>query len=262
MTMSFLLALPPYLGALVAMVAFAAFGVVPFYLVSRWLHRYEIPDSTREFCGRVARSVGTLHALILALVFAEVQSRHMEIRRIVMLEAENVLQVARDLDHFEDASGAQLKRMIVDYAHTVVEVEWSSMAERHLSPHATRLHDLVTDGVMDLQVDTPREGFLQAQMIEDMAAIEGHRHGRLLLGNDRLPALFWYTAFIGFAILGATAFVFEATVPNMIVVSGYGLYAGLVLYAILAFSHPFTGPAAVDPAPFNMLIETAGPRLP
>jgi Protein of unknown function (DUF4239) len=256
--MDALLALPTYLGAMVAMVAFASFGVVPFYLVSRWLHRYEIPDSTRDFCGRVARSVGTLHALILALVFAEVESRHLEIRRLVMLEAENVLQVGRDLDHFEDASSAQLKRMIVDYAHAVVELEWPSMAEHQLSEEATRLHDLVTDGVMDLTVDTQREHFLQAQLIEDLGAIEGQRHGRLLLGNERLPALFWYTAFIGFAILGATAFVFEATVPNMIVVSGYGLYAGLVLYAILAFSHPFTGPAAVDPAPFNMLIETAG----
>lgn len=111
---------------------------------------------------------------------------------------------------------------------------------------------------MDPEVDAQRERFLQAQLIADLDAIEGQRHGRLLLGNDRLPALFWYTAFIGFAILGATAFVFEATVPNMIVVSGYGLYAGLVLYAILAFSHPFTGPAAVDPAPFNMLIENNG----
>lgn len=256
--MSTLLALPTYMGALVAMLAFASFGVIPFYVVSRWLHRYEIADSTREFCGRAARSIGTLHALILALVFAEVESRHMEIRRIVMLEAENVLQVGRDLDHFEDASSAELKRMIVDYAHTVVELEWPSMAAHHLSPQATRLHDLVTDGVMDLQVDTQREGFLQVQLIEDLDAVEGHRHGRLLLGNDKLPALFWYTAFIGFAILGATAFVFEATVPNSMVVSGYGLYAGFVLYAILSFSHPFTGPAAVDPAPFQMLIASDG----
>jgi hypothetical protein len=256
--MTALLALPAYLGALVAMSAVAVLGMVPFYLVGRLVHRNEISASTREFSGRAARSIGTLHALILALVFAEVQSRHLEIRHIIMFEAENVAHVNRDLDHFSDPSSEQLKLMVLDYAHTVVEQEWASMAEHYLIARVTQLHGRITDGVMDLKVDTPRERFLQEQMIEDLHAIEGQRQSRLLLGSYRLPALFWYTAFIGFAILGATAFVFPATLPNMIIVSGYGVYTGLVLYAILTFSHPFTGPTAVDPAPFNMLLEGSG----
>lgn len=251
--MHWLLDLPAYLGAPVAMVGTALLGLVPFLVIGRVVQRYEVPETTREFAGRVAIRVGTLHALILALVFAEVQSRHMEIRHVVMLEAENVAHVYRNLEHFDDPRIEDLRALMAGYARAVVEQEWGVMAERRLSSEVALLQDRINDGVMDLAVDSRREQFLQAQMIEDLDAIEHHRQSRLLLGMHRLPALFWYTAFIGFLIVGAMSFVFAPTVPNMVIVCGYGLYTGLVMYVILAFSYPFTGPAAVDPSPFLLL---------
>jgi hypothetical protein len=57
----------------------------------------------------------------------------------------------------------------------------------------------------------------------------------------------------GFALISLPYFVFEPSPENMMLLSIFAAYNGLVLYVIYATGHPFVSPVAVDPAPFRVV---------
>jgi hypothetical protein len=46
-----------------------------------------------------------------------------------------------------------------------------------------------------------------------------------------------------------------ATLVHLSMLSVYVAYTGLVLYFILALSHPYIGPAAIDTSPYSVVLE-------
>ena len=67
------------------------------------------------------------------------------------------------------------------------------------------------------------------------------------------PPMFWVVAIAGFALISLPYFVFEPSPENMMLLSIFAAYNGLVLYVIYATGHPFVSPVAVDPAPFRVV---------
>lgn len=67
--MMFILKLPPVLGALTAVLMSLAFTLVLF-IAAHLLLRGKRPDQTRTFAQQMALRIGTIHALVVALVFS------------------------------------------------------------------------------------------------------------------------------------------------------------------------------------------------
>ena len=68
--MTAILQLPAWLGAILAMLLAIAASALPFILLRRRMGE-ELPPKTRDVAETVAVRIGTVHSLILALVFAE-----------------------------------------------------------------------------------------------------------------------------------------------------------------------------------------------
>jgi hypothetical protein len=251
------LQLPAWLGGSLAMLAAIALGVLPVIAVRRVL-----PDDVPAKAGQIAETVagrsGAVHALILALVFAEAQSAHADLRQEVSKEISAIEHLALHLAQWNAPEEDGLRTQLAAYVRAVMESEWRARAGPSGSPEVKRAYDALDLDLLDLKADTPRQQSLRTRMIGDMEDLQDHRKARLSLLHRGLPGLFWWVALAGFVITVGLFFVFPPTRLTGALLSVYGAYTGLVLYLILALSHPYVGPAAIDPAPYAAVLSELG----
>ncbi|WP_046867821.1 DUF4239 domain-containing protein [Microvirga massiliensis] len=253
--MTAILELPTWLGCGLAVLAGVVCSVLPLVAV-RWFMTRELNPKTREVAETVAVRVGTVHALILALVFAEAQSTHTDLQQQVSKEVTALEHVALRLDQWNGPEEDALINQLAAYVRAVLQTEWQVSLHPDGSTAAKQAYNNLDAAILDLPADSPRQQALRDRMISDMDTLQEHRRDRLSLFHRAIPGLFWWMALAGFAITVLFFFVFPETPLHIAMLGVYGAYTGLVLYFILALSHPYVGPAAIDTSPYEMVLET------
>jgi hypothetical protein len=253
--MTAILQLPAWLGAILAMLSAIAVSVLPFVLVSRLLSD-EVPTKTRDVAETVAIRIGTVHSLILALVFAEAQSTHTNLQQEVSKETTTIEHIALELEQWNGPEQDDLRGQLAAYVTAVLQNEWHASASLRGSREARRAYNTLDHAILNLNAETPQQQSLRTRMIMNMDTLQDHRKARLSLAHRGLPNLFWWMALTGFAIIVGFFLVFPANLVHIAILSVYGAYTGLALYFILALSHPYAGPAAIDTTPYKIVLET------
>jgi hypothetical protein len=256
-SMTGILQLPAWLGAILAMMAAIAASALPFALLRRLLAD-ELPTKTRDVAETVAVRIGTIHGLILAIVFAEAQSTHTNLQQEVSKEVTTIEHIALQLNQWNGPEEGSLRGQLAAYVTAVLQHEWQAGARPQGSREGGQAYDDLDTGILNLKADAPRQQSLRARMITNMDNLQDHRKERLALLHRGLPDLFWWMALIGFAIIVGFFLVFPATPVHIAILSVYGAYTGLALYFILALSHPYAGPAAIDTSPYAMVLNMIG----
>jgi hypothetical protein len=249
-----LLQLPGWLGAGLFMLAAVAFSALPLFLSRRVLAGEPHPK-TRDVIEAVGVRIGTVHSLILALVFADAQANHSDLQQQVAQEVTAVQHVALHLNQWPGPEKDALRGELADYVRAVLRTEWGVTTSLHGGREVKLAYDQLDLAILTLQADTPRQQSLRTRMIADMDSLQEHRKARLSLVNRGLPSLFGWMVFAGFAITVGFFFVFPATPLHIAILSIYGAYTGLVVYFILALSHPYIGPAAISPSGYEALLQ-------
>jgi hypothetical protein len=252
--MTGLLEFPALLGALLAMSAAVVLSVLPFAVLSYGFAQ-ELPERTRQITETVAVRVGGVHGLILALVFAEAQATHTDLQQQLSKEATTMEHIALHLDQWNGPEEDMLRDQLKAYVTAILQSEWQVHAKLAGSAATKRAYDRLDIGILDLKAQTPRQESLRSRMVADMDSLQDLRRERLSLFHRNLPSLFWWVAVSGFMITVGLFFVFSATPLHIAVLSLYGAYTGLVLYFTVALSHPYTGPAAIDPSPYQFVLQ-------
>jgi hypothetical protein len=251
--MTAILQLPAWLGVIIAMLAAVAASALPLMLVRRRI-RDELSPSVREVAETVAVRIGTIHGLILALVFAEAQSAHTNLQQEVGREITTIEHIALQIDQWGGLEQSDLRNRLARYVEVVLEHEWQSNARQQGSKETARAYNDLDVSILNLTTHTPQQESLRNRMIMNMDDLQDHRKARLALLHRGLPTLFWWMALAGFGIIAGFFLVFPATPMHISILSVYGAYTGLALYFILALSHPYAGPAAIDTRPYEMLL--------
>ena len=252
--MTAILQLPAWLGAILAMLLAIAASALPFILLRRRMGE-ELPPKTRDVAETVAVRIGTVHSLILALVFAEAQSTHTNLQQEVSKELTTIEHIALELNQWNGKEGEVLRSQLAAYVTAVLQNEWQASASLRGSREARRAYNTLDIGILDLRAETPQQQSLRARMIMNMDDLQDHRKARLSLAHRGLPSLFWWMALTGFAIIVGFFLIFPANLVHIAILSVYGAYTGLALYFILALSHPYAGPASIDTAPYEMVLD-------
>lgn len=252
--MTGILLLPSWLGAAIAMMIAVAASALPLAIVGRRL-RDELSPSARDVAETVAVRIGTIHGLILALVFAEAQSTHTNLQQEVSKEITTIEHVALQLNQWDGSEKDVLRSELAAYVRAVLAYEWRADARPQGSKEAGRAYNDLDVTILNLKADTLQEQSLRNRMIMNMDNLQDHRKARLALLHRGLPSLFWWMAMVGFAIIAGLFLVFPASAMHIALLSIYGAYTGLALYFILALSHPYAGPATIDTAPYEAVLE-------
>jgi hypothetical protein len=252
--MTAILQLPAWLGAILAMLLAVAASALPFILLRRLLND-ELPTKTRDVAETVAVRIGTIHSLILALVFAEAQSTHTNLQQEVSKEITTIEHIVLELEQWNGPEKDALRSQLAAYVTAILQNEWQTAEGLRGSREARRAYNALDMGILNLKAETLQQQSLRARMIANMDELQDHRKARLSLAHRGLPSLFWWMALTGFAIVVGFFLVFPANLVHIAILSVYGAYTGLALYFILALSHPYAGPAAIDTSPYEMVLE-------
>lgn len=253
--MSFLFTVPSVISAAIVVLAFCALAIVPYFLARKTLAS-RIDDHTKDLAGSIMFRIGALHSLILALVFAQELVNFNDTRRTMTREAALVGDIFYDLKRYDDAATKPARDHLTEYASVVINREWESLAK------TGRLEEAAWDkwkgaylSILDLVPTTERQETLRDIMIQDvreLSSLRLNREAAALVGTDKL---FLLAAIAGVLIMSIAYFPFPPTLTNLILLSLFGVYTGLVMYFIIAFGDPFSGPAYIEPVRFQRLYE-------
>ncbi|WAJ29423.1 hypothetical protein [Antarcticirhabdus aurantiaca] len=70
----------------------------------------------------------------------------------------------------------------------------------------------------------------------------------------RFSGVFWAPAIAGLALLSVPFQVYRPTRGHLLLLTTFGIYSGVVLFFIYAFSDPFRSPGKLEPVAFERLL--------
>lgn len=251
----------PLQGLLLFVGTAVLLAVGPFVLI-RTYHATLLPDRSHDMAVAVGVRLGGLHGLLLALVFSVVQSEYIAQRTMVAEEAAATSKLFFNLQRFGDPVADALRLETKNYVRELIEGEWPALQHEELSSKAWAIYDRIYDGALNLQATTPRQEALRDRILSSIDKINEYRQARLFASKAQLPALFWFVAILGFLIVAALFYVFEYTRLHALMLGGYAAYTGAILYFIFVMNNPFSGPPALSPAPFELLLHGSMANLP
>jgi len=198
--------------------------------------------------------IGAVHALILALAFSSVRSEYNELQESIDNEALAIEQLYRGLQSFESPDAEKIKSEVARYTRLVVEEEWPSMAAGVPLEEADLLVDTIYRQITDLADDTDKSSSASA-LLNDINDIENERGQRSFDISEPISPMFWMIAVVGLVL---TCLSFFPTPHGLLRSSFLGMFAGmngLVFFAIIGFSHPFSTAFPIQPTPFVQVLE-------
>ncbi len=235
-----------------------------FAMIAHWGAHALFPNKPSEETLDAAKwgavRIGAVHALILALAFSSVRSEYNELRESIDNEALAIEQLYRQLQEFGTDESEAIQEDLERYTRLVVNEEWPSMATGRPLEEADLLVDAIYRQIIVLADNAERSNSASA-MLNDINDIENERGQRSFDIEEPISPMFWMIAVVGLVL---TCLSFFPTPHGLLRSSFLGMFAGmngLVFFAIIGFSHPFSTAFPIQPTPFlevlQRTIETA-----
>lgn len=231
------------------------------YFGARLIAAPRMGEDTKDLAGSVVFRVASMHGLILALVFAQELEGYQQLRSSLIDEATAAADIYYDIARYGSEHEATVHAAVSDYVRAVAGEEWRLLdAEEGLSSEAWRHRETIYLALLDLEPRTPRQEALREHMLTDVQMIAAVRQQRDNIHHSIHP-LFWFAAVAGLVLVALPYFVFRPAPVNIMLLSVYGAYTGLVMFLIYALSDPFSPPGLLRPAALELLLVdiVAGP---
>ncbi len=212
-------------------------------------------DRTHDAASSVAFRIAALYGLILALVYAQELEDYKGIRTNLAEEAVATADVYNDIARYGGPKAAAVQAGIARYLDAVVNEEWALLGHRQgLAPAAWQAWNDVYLTLLDLDPHSDRERYLANRMRDRITSVARYRQIRESTVVGTFSGLFWGPAIFGLVLLTLPFYVFPPTRNNLILLSVFGLYSGVVLFFIYIFANPFEPPGKLPPTPFIHLL--------
>jgi hypothetical protein len=195
--------------------------------------------------------VGLAYAILVGFVIVSLWQDQAEAREAVSSEAstlQDIVSISRVLPP-DDANG--IRAAVRSYCQAVVDEEWALLRRGSTSPRAEARAQAIFSAVTAVDSSGPVATTLQSSMIGSVRDFAARRNHRLELADVRLPGELWLLVILATFVLIVLVSGFESDGPSDIrttlVIAGM---MGMLLFAIVALSYPFSGDVSISPEPF------------
>ena len=230
----------------------ALYGVTRIFLGSR-----TIGGDAEMLSGRVITRLGALHALILALMFAQEMGDYRDITRVVSKEAGaigDVFNGLREYDKTSQQSTTEIRGFIVDFVETTLDADRIALADHQLSNQSFDNYHRINRQLRNLKFDNSDQEYLRAQMLSDWDTVSDFHLRLRTISEYEAPGFFWVVIIVGFLTVVIPFYVYSPSLANLVILSTYAAFYGLVMYVIYSIANPFTGALAIDSHIFENLL--------
>jgi hypothetical protein len=248
----------PVLGVL-AFVFAAVISTLICYGITRTFMKSHIDEDSKLLSGNIITRLGALHALILALMFAQEMADYRDISRVVSKEASAIIDVfhsLREYDKEDRQSTVVISDMVVNYVKTVMEADRAALAESHISSQTWINYYTIDRQLRNLQPKNNNQEDLLAGMLKDWDTVSEFHVRLRTIAEYETPHFFWVVILSGFLLVVVPFYVYSPSIANLAMLSTYSAFNGLVMYVIFSIANPFTGALAIDSNIFGNLLVT------
>ena len=235
----------------VGAIAATALGII----IVRQLIHHHVAEGHNDVLVPIFLTTGTIYAVFLAFIVVAVWEDYGIAHSNIADEASALATLYRESTGMDKAAGTELRTLIRDYTEAVVTEEWKIQAEtggasekaRSAGLHMYRLFASLEPSVRqnDLAVDEA------ALTLIDQ--IQADRNRRTLQAGEAVSPVIWI-AVIGCGIIVVTMTFFlymDRAWPQIVVASSMSGMIAMLLCITFLLSHPFLGPMALQPEPFE-----------
>ena len=227
-------------------------------MAAHWAIHVFFPTEPSEDTLDAARwgsvRIGAVQALILALAFSSVRSEYKELQESIDNEALAIEQLYRGLQGFDTDEAEAIQREVERYTRLVLDEVWPSMAAGQPLEDTDFMDDTMYRRIIGLADSTDKTSSASA-LLNDINDIENERGQRSFDIAAPISPMFWMIALVGLVL---TCLSFFPTPHGLLRSSFLGMFAGLnglVFFAIIGFSHPFSTAFPIQPTPFVQVLE-------
>lgn len=250
---AFVLSIPVWIGAVIAMALTTACGLLIYALTHRFIARYQSYE-LKDPITSLFRMVGILVSLMLSLAFSEVISERKAIKKAIDREAVAISDIFATLQLYDDEGVREIQKILIDYTRAIVDDDWPAMADGHYGQKTSELKKMLVEKILSLKPVNSIQNEIRASILVDIDAVSDYRLIRLNHARST-PPVYVFVIIFGFLISMACFGAYRPQVPLIALVSLYTAFIGLVLYLVMSLSDPFHGSNIIDPTPFEHLVE-------
>ncbi len=250
--MNLLLSLPWWAILLLLLVIFIGVGQVTLFFTLKYCTNFKLSEGFSV--GETAMS--GVFALILAFETIGVWESHNKLEDIVGREANALLNIYRTLDAYPSALRDEERKNIKIYLQAVINEEWPHLERDEITDVTVPKIVAILQPIVQYNPADYRE--LAAQS-ENLRIISQFRelHRNRLEGSKSLIGFFVWIALL------ATSFIFILFLCLMQIQSLHlhrillflsSSSLAWIFFILILYDRPFTGPAAISPQPFVLLL--------
>ena len=249
--MEFLLKLPPLSGSLVA---------ISLILVCTWVlligsHIFfggKRPKEMKTYVQQMAVRIGTMHALVVALVFSILTGELKKLHTLSDTEAISAANIYFVLKGNQSKEAAELRSLIPIYLKTVLEKDWKVMSRKPHDLPAWKLIGKMQETTLNWKISTRTDEMLKGYVFDNLNTMAENRNKRIIEWQADLPPVFWVIAILGYFLTIIPFLVIELNKRRFLVVSCYATIIGILFYGISVLDKPFSS-GAIKPTSFQVM---------
>jgi hypothetical protein len=240
------------LGLLVISV-FASVSLAGWFLTRSWTRSFRSQDN--EIVGFFMSAVGTVYAVLLAMVAVASWNNYTQTEALVSREASLVGELFRDLEAYPQPSRDALRLRLRDYVNAVIDTEWPALQQGQDDPRAQLSIEAMLDEWLAFSPGNEAQIAAHREALKGLGELLNTRRDRIQTGVSGIMGVLWLVVVLGALVnVGLTYLLrVENRRLHQLLTASLGITFGLVVYLILAMDHPLWGEVSVQPEPFRVV---------
>ena len=228
-------------------------------ILTRGLAKRKIAESDNDLASYFISAVGVFYALLVGLIAVAVWESFSEVESVVTEEAISISELYRDLEGYPEAKRDQVRSLLRDYLHHVIEVEWPAQQWGEVAPDKRHLVDQIVRAWVHFEPTTEGQKAIHAECLRELNIFLGCRRERRQAVAGGLPGLLWIIVLAGAVLtVGLTYFFWTENRGLHLLLTGFlSTMVGLVVFVIIALDRPLVGEVSVPPESYREVLEMA-----
>jgi hypothetical protein len=192
--------------------------------------------------------LGALHALILALMFAQEMADYQDVSRVVSKEVGSIIEVDISLQEYDKENPqttAAIRDSLLDFVKTLNEFERAALAEQQTSKQTLINYRHINRQLRNLQPTNNVQEEYRAEMVANWIKVSTFLVRLRGLSKHETPTFFWVVVIVGFLAVVIPFYIYSPNLVNLIMLSTYAAFNGFVMYVVFLITNPFAGALSV-----------------
>ena len=224
-----------------------------------------VSEQTRHLHNEITlftvTNIAVLYTVLLAFIAIAAWEDLSKASDVVKSEASLVQNLYYDAGGFDEkALTTELQDHLRRYLHMVVEREWPEQQAGRISDAAAPVLRHTFYALADFEPKSHGDIIMMQEMLHSLNELYNTRQARLEAAEGHIPSsVWWVILFLGFLIVGFTAFLGVRSLwVHFVMLAGFTTAIVVVLNLIVQLDFPFRGEISVSAEPFEHVLSEVG----